>query len=41
LAFKQAVEKAKREAALETAIEKSLLLNPELLKDLRRRLLED
>jgi hypothetical protein len=41
LAFKQAVEKAKKEAALETAAEESILLNPELLKDLRRRLLED
>jgi len=41
LAFQEAVKRAKREAALETAIEKSLLLNPELLKDLRRRLLED
>ena len=41
LAFKQAVQKAKKEAALETAIEESLLLNPSLLRDLRRRLLED
>jgi len=41
LAFKQAVEKAKKEAALETATEESILLNPELLKGLRQRLLED
>jgi hypothetical protein len=41
LAFKQAVQKAKKEAALETAVQESVLLNPELLKDLRRRLLED
>jgi hypothetical protein len=41
LAFKQAVEKAKKEVALETAVQESVLLNPELLKDLRRRLLED
>jgi hypothetical protein len=41
LAFKQTVEKAKKEAALETTAEESILLNPELLKDLRRRLLED
>lgn len=41
LAFQEAVKRAKREAALETAIEKSVLLNPELLRDLRRRLLED
>ena len=40
-AFKQAVQKAKKEAALETAVEESVLLNPELLRDLRRRLLED
>lgn len=40
-AFKQAVQKAKKEAALETAVEESVLLNPGLLKDLRRRLLED
>jgi hypothetical protein len=41
LAFKQAVQKAKKEVALETAVQESVLLNPELLKDLRRRLLED
>jgi hypothetical protein len=41
LAFHEAVKRAKREAALETAIEESVLLNPELLRDLRRRLLED
>jgi len=39
--FQEAVKRAKREAALETAIEESVLLNPELLRDLRRRLLED
>jgi len=41
LAFQEAVKRAKREAALETAIEESVLLNPELLRDLRRRLLEE
>jgi hypothetical protein len=41
LAFQEAVKRAKREAALETAIEESTLLNPELLRDLRRRLLGD
>ena len=41
LAFQEAVKRAKREAALETAIQESLLLNPSLLRDLRRRLLED
>jgi hypothetical protein len=41
LAFKQAVQKAKKEAALETAVEESVLLNPKLLCNLRRRLLED
>jgi molecular chaperone GrpE (heat shock protein) len=41
LAFRQAVEKAKKEAVLETATEESILLNPELLKGLRQRLLED
>jgi hypothetical protein len=41
LAFQEAVKRAKREVALETAIEESTLLNPELLRDLRRRLLED
>jgi DNA repair exonuclease SbcCD ATPase subunit len=41
LAFQEAVKRAKREAALEAAIQESLLLNPELLRDLRRRLLED
>jgi len=40
-AFQEAVKRAKREAVLETAIEESVLLNPELLRDLRRRLLED
>jgi hypothetical protein len=29
LAFQEAVKRAKREAALETAIEESLLLNPD------------
>jgi thiamine kinase-like enzyme len=41
LAFQEAVKRAKREAVLEAAIEESLLLNPSLLRDLRRRLLED
>jgi len=41
LAFQEAVKRAKREAVLEAAIEESLLLNPELLRNLRRRLLED
>ena len=41
LAFQETVKRAKREAALETAIEESVLLNPELLRDLRRRLLEE
>jgi len=41
LAFQEAVKRAKREASLEVATEESLLLNPGLLKDLRRRLLED
>jgi hypothetical protein len=41
LAFQEAVKRAKREVQLETTIEESLLLSPELLRDLRRRLLED
>jgi len=41
LAFQEAVKRAKRESSLEAAIEESVLLNPELLRDLRRRLLED
>ena len=41
LAFQEAVKRAKREVGLEMAIQESLLLNPGLLKDLRRRLLED
>jgi hypothetical protein len=41
LAFQEAVKRAKREAVLEAAIQESLLLNPSLLRDLRRRLLED
>jgi hypothetical protein len=41
LAFQEAVKRAKREAALETAIEESILLNPELLHNLRRKLLEE
>jgi hypothetical protein len=41
LAFQEAVKRAKREVSLEAATEESLLLNPELLRDLRRRLLED
>jgi len=41
LAFQEAVKRAKREAVLEAAIQESLLLNPELLRNLRRRLLED
>jgi len=39
LAFQEAVKRAKREAALETAIKESVLLNPELLKELREKLL--
>jgi hypothetical protein len=41
LAFQEAVKRAKREAALETAIEESLLLNPSLLRGLKQMLLED
>jgi hypothetical protein len=41
LAFKQAVQKARKEVALEISAEESFLLNPELLRDLRRRLLEE
>ena len=41
LAFQEAVKRAKREVGLEMAIQESVLLSPELLKDLRRRLLED
>jgi len=40
-AFKQAVQKAKKEAALESSVEKSILFNQTLLKGLRCRLLED
>ena len=39
LAFQDAVKRAKREAALETAIEESILLNPERLRELREKLL--
>jgi len=39
LAFQEAVKRAKREAALETAIEESILLNPERLRELREKLL--
>jgi hypothetical protein len=38
-AARQAIEKAKKEAALEEGIESSILLNPERLKELRERLL--
>jgi len=38
-AVKQAIQKAKKEAALEEGIESSILLNPERLKELRERLL--
>jgi hypothetical protein len=41
LAFRQAVQKAKKEAALESSVEKSILFNQTLLKGLRCRLLED
>jgi hypothetical protein len=40
-AARQAIQKAKKEAALEEKIESSILLNSGLLRDLRRRLLED
>jgi len=40
LAFQEAVRRAKREAALESAIEESILLNPQRLKELRQKLLE-
>ena len=39
-AAKQTIEKAKREAILETAIEESILLNPEKLRELRQKLLD-
>jgi len=38
-ATRQAIQKAKKEAALEEGIESSILLNPERLKELRERLL--
>jgi len=41
LAFKQAVQKAKKEAALESSVEESILLNPQAMQNLRRRLLGD
>jgi hypothetical protein len=41
LAFKQAVQKAKKEAVLETATEESVLLNLEAMQTLRRKLLGD
>jgi len=41
LAFKQAVQKAKKEAALESSVEESILLNPEAMQNLRRKLLGD
>jgi len=40
LAFQEAVRRAKREAIMEEAIEESILLNPEKLKELRQKLLE-
>ncbi|MGB9671721.1 MAG: hypothetical protein ACPL0C_02920 [Candidatus Bathyarchaeales archaeon] len=40
-AFREAVEKAKREAAFETSLEESLFLNPKLLSELRKSILED
>jgi hypothetical protein len=39
LAFQEAVKRAKREVTLETAIEESILLNPERLRELREKLL--
>jgi len=39
-ALRQAIEKAKQEAALEETIEESILLNPEKLKELRQKLLD-
>jgi hypothetical protein len=39
-ALRQAVERAKREAVMEAAMEESILLNPEKLNELRRKLLE-
>jgi len=39
-AFQEAVRKAKREAALESAIEESILLNPKKLRELRQKMLE-
>jgi len=39
-AFQEAVRRAKREAAIETAIEESILLNPEKLRELRQKLLD-
>jgi hypothetical protein len=38
-AARQAIQKAKKEAALEEKIESSILLNPERLKELRAKLL--
>jgi hypothetical protein len=40
LAFKQAVQKAKKEVILEEKIESSILLNPERFKELRAKLLD-
>ena len=40
-ALRQAIEKAKKEAAFEEAIEESVLLNPQRLKELRQKLLEE
>ena len=40
LAFQEAVRRAKREAALESTIEESILLNPEKLRELRQKMLE-
>ena len=39
-ALRQAIEKAKQEAALEETIEESILLNPEKLRELRQKMLE-
>jgi len=39
-AFQEAVRRAKREAALESTIEESILLNPEKLRELRQKMLE-
>ncbi len=40
-AFQQALARAKREAAFETSLEESLFLNPKLLSELRKSILED